>query len=66
MLGNVWEWCEDLHSNSNLGPYLGPYRVVRGGSLGDDKNCRSSLRAGVPPSDRDVIIGFRLCRELNS
>ena len=59
--GNVFEWCENLRSES------GSSRVLRGGSwLNFASVCRSSLRNFLDPSFRRYGIGFRLCRELSS
>ena len=59
--GTVWEWCENLRSES------GSSRVLRGGSwLLNAHYCRSSNRHDFVPSPRGSDIGFRLCRELSS
>ncbi len=74
MHGNVWEWCEDeYHSNYDGAPVDGgawvnsaqaAYRVVRGGSWnGRAVRCRSAIRYGDAPGDRDDV-GFRLSRTL--
>ena len=55
MAGNVWEWVAD---GTNSGS-----RVVRGGSWGSyPKLLRAAFRNGLAPDDRDVGIGFRVCR----
>jgi formylglycine-generating enzyme required for sulfatase activity len=74
MHGNVWEWCEDWHSNSYYqycvdnsitddppGPASGFNRVQRGGSWGGNAfSCRSTYRGEVLPSDREDYRGFRV------
>lgn len=70
MLGNVWEWCDDV-----WGPY-GPDhpvtplrtsiadtapRVIRGGSwFSSARNCRAACRLFQPPAHTDHDLGFRL------
>ncbi|HNC95718.1 MAG TPA: formylglycine-generating enzyme family protein, partial [Myxococcota bacterium] len=66
--GNVWEWVGDWYApydsqsvNNPTGPAVG--RVLRGGPWSDDAvDLRSALRAWIPPSDSDDIIGFRCVR----
>ena len=61
ILGNVWEWCANRHSES------GSSRVLRGGSWYNSAGvCGSSGRYDRDPSSRNNLIGFRLCRELSS
>jgi len=67
--GNVWEWCKDgcrdyqkqEHAMKDpVGPADGP-RVLRGGSWFDDpENCRCTCRSDKPPTEFDVVIGFRV------
>ena len=53
MHGNVWEWTETADGGN---------RVNRGGGWGDSaRNCESSLRFGLSPSNRLLDLGFRLC-----
>jgi formylglycine-generating enzyme len=71
MHGNVLEWCSDwfgryisysssAQSNPS-GPTSGSYRVLRGGSWGNDGGrCRSASRIGGEPSARQFDFGFRL------
>ena len=70
MHGNVWEWCEDLYGAYSAaavidpkGPAKGEYRVLRGGSFGNDGSlARSSYRGNDAPSYRYSFVGFRLTR----
>lgn len=68
MLGNVWEWCEDLYAAYPGGKpasddWVGKHRVLRGGSwLDDARLVRAALRNAIPPSYADGNIGFRLAR----
>lgn len=73
MLGNVWEWCEDVyvsdayknHARSN--PVVtsgGSDRVLRGGSWNDvPRNVRSAGRYSSAPSSRYSLVGLRLVRK---
>jgi formylglycine-generating enzyme required for sulfatase activity len=74
MHGNVWEWMQDKWHNSYDGAPAdgsawesgdGSDRVGRGGSWTHDAGgCRSAVRGGDAPGDRDFVLGFRLLREM--
>ncbi len=63
MIGNVAEWTvdwygEDYYSQSTTssprGPSTGTYRVIRGGSWGDEpSDARSAVRDRNPPTNRN-------------
>ena len=70
MLGNVWEWCQDLYGPYSTaaqidptGPTEGTERVYRGGSWHDRAgNVRAAFRSGVSPGGRSHVLSFRLAR----
>jgi formylglycine-generating enzyme required for sulfatase activity len=75
MHGNVWEWVEDSwHGNYEGAPDDGrvwaadadtSWRVLRGGSWGDDPwALRSARRGNIRPFFRINGFGFRLARTL--
>ena len=73
MLGNVWEWCEDVWVNdyreesraAASDPASAP-RVVRGGSWGlGARRVRAAYRDPAEPSGRGRLLGFR-CAEFRS
>jgi len=75
MHGNVSEWCQDVwHKTYNGAPADGSaweeggnsqWRVLRGGSWGDDPRlCRSDHRRRLPPVCRWRICGFRVAASL--
>ena len=71
MSGNLEEWCRDWYGTLAYGTEAngsasGSYRVVRGGSLGNDSDCcTSSYRVYGDPSYRGNDCGFRLVRVLS-
>jgi formylglycine-generating enzyme required for sulfatase activity len=69
MHGNVYEWCLDWLDFINeatakidpVGPTTGSYRLIRGGSWGDDEPyCRSAYRSAYYPSGNSYYFGFRV------
>jgi formylglycine-generating enzyme required for sulfatase activity/serine/threonine protein kinase len=81
VIGNVWEWCEDEWADDDLlhpvragdglrelPPSAAPRsRAFRGGSWGDVAvNARSATRLRAHADYRDVDVGFRLARPLET
>jgi hypothetical protein len=67
MHGNVWEWCQDGYATKAAGTQdaagASSYRVLRGGSWGNDAdNVRSSNRLNYAPDVTLNNIGFRVAR----
>jgi formylglycine-generating enzyme required for sulfatase activity len=60
--GNVWEWCEDWHSDTKRP------RVVRGGSRSDSEHDKLLLSCRLPagPGRRENHVGFRCVIEIDS
>jgi len=71
MSGNTWEWVATWYDAyppddefDPIGPGDGEFRVVRGGSYGDDsRNLRLSNRNPNRPRNRNVNVGFRCARD---
>ena len=72
LAGNVWEWVMDIYDSSYyfdspsmnpLGPTMGEYRVLRGGSWFDfDHGLRSANRSWERATSFSNRIGFRCAR----
>ena len=72
MGGNVLEWCQDYMgieyynespTENPVNLNSSPYRVLRGGSWGDDAICcRVARRSAAGPSDNVVGRGLRVAR----
>jgi formylglycine-generating enzyme required for sulfatase activity len=70
LVGNVWEWCEDLNDRDYYAtspdtdpppPEKGNGRTVRGGAFSLAKELmNTSTRTGFPPASRLGNIGFRV------
>jgi len=75
VLGNVWEWCEDIWVSRDCDASLSgsatdstatEHRVVRGGSWLSDLGCLSVSfrRASYIGFRYDLLIGVRLARDV--
>jgi formylglycine-generating enzyme required for sulfatase activity len=72
MAGNVWEWVTNNYAvyggdpvTDPTGPEGGRFRVVRGGSYGDDsRNLRVSNRNPNQPGNANLNVGFRCARDV--
>jgi len=59
MLGNVWEWCEDLYDQE----IYGNYRIFRGGGWNDsERGCLASNRRRSHPTYKIDDLGFRIVK----
>ncbi|MBT9556948.1 MAG: SUMF1/EgtB/PvdO family nonheme iron enzyme, partial [Myxococcales bacterium] len=75
ILGNVWEWVWDIHSDSYyaaplpddpIGPSAGTTRVIRGGGYSSpESDCRPGARRARDPVAVDSTLGFRLVRTVD-
>jgi formylglycine-generating enzyme len=74
MLGDVWQWCEDVYEsrayaklpqNNPVYEGVGESRVIRGGGWSNGPmGIRSSHRVGLTPSFGHHALGFRLVRDV--
>jgi len=76
MLGNVYEWCEDIyiknayefHTKQNPVVNSGGFnRVVRGGSyINQPAEIRCAKRSNSPPREKLNYIGFRVVKDIKN
>jgi formylglycine-generating enzyme required for sulfatase activity len=68
VIGNVWEWCQDLHAPKRGERQVGAGsagRVARGGGFFVlAVRARSAFRFAAAPSDADPNLGVRPARAL--
>jgi len=72
MLGNAWEWCEDIYNSEAYAKLpkdnpifggSGEYRVMRGGGWSNGPlGIRNSHRVGLSPDFGHHALGFRLVK----
>jgi uncharacterized protein (TIGR02996 family) len=77
MHGNVWEWCQDWHTDYRCAPGYAENpvnvegneeddRILRGGSsIAAARCCRAAYRDGLHPSPRYPSVGYRVCFRLD-
>jgi len=59
--GGAVEYYEKSPKTDPLNTTPAKYRVLRGGSwLNNPRICRSAVRFGNTPDDRDYVVGFRV------
>lgn len=59
MLGNAWEWCEDVYDPN----VYGSYRIFRGGGWSDgERGCLATNRRRSHPTFAIDDLGFRIAR----
>lgn len=59
MLGNVWEWCEDVYDPT----VYGSYRIFRGGGWSDEeRGCLVTNRRRSHPTFTIDDLGFRIAK----
>ncbi|MEO0972094.1 MAG: SUMF1/EgtB/PvdO family nonheme iron enzyme [Pseudomonadota bacterium] len=65
MLGNIWEWCLNDYDDpaTTATDAAVESRTIRGGSwLEHESNTRCAVRGRLRPDNRNISVGFRVCR----